>query len=329
LKEVHHSHTVLINATSAKHGGAETIVRAFIEFLRVNGNHQYIVLTGLKFNNLPKHIKVISKSTSGFSTISFATVGIGSYVKKYKPKKIISFTNLNYIIDSSLGITYFHQFKLLDSQSRDAKLRIYDWVIKRFLRTNNFVVQTELVKEKLIEKYPFLQDKVIDCWPGFLKEESDTVPSKNNCIGFMPIASIAAHKNIKLVFDLDTFWSDQQVTLNTCLPPDSSINTVVGLGLLSRKRMFQEYQRADFLFFPSKSETVGLPVFEFLQTGKPAFVFAAPYIRHLAEKFGYPENLLIFNDLAHFQALFLAHSDLRVPYRDYSKGEWEKLLASI
>jgi glycosyltransferase involved in cell wall biosynthesis len=49
----------------------------------------------------------------------------------------------------------------------------------------------------------------------------------------------------------------------------SELKSVRWLGLLPRTRVFELYQEADCLLFPSKLETWGLPITEFKTTGKP------------------------------------------------------------
>lgn len=330
------TNNILINATASKTGGAETIIRSFAEQLNKYSQHHFILLTPVVFKSLPTNVTLINKSTSGIETLLFATLGIKTYVNKYKPCKILSFTNLNYILNPTIGITYFHQFKLLEKGHKDFKLKIYDIIIKLFLKKNIFVVQTDYVVQAFIQKYLFSKKSIISCWPGFTKpvlhktasviENHKLITASNtNFIGLLPIAYDAPHKNVQLVRDLQAFWSDQKVKIVTCLEPSLNDRELIHLGLLSRKQLFKLYQDVDFLIFPSLSETVGLPIFEFLVTGKPAFVYAADYAKKLYKQFNRPDNMILFEDIEEFKSLFLSNINKTTTAADFSDGEWYKI----
>jgi glycosyltransferase involved in cell wall biosynthesis len=55
------------------------------------------------------------------------------------------------------------------------------------------------------------------------------------------------------------------------------LRSVCWLGILPRDRVLVLYAKADFLVFPSKLETWGMPISEFQQTGKPMLVIDLPY----------------------------------------------------
>jgi hypothetical protein len=328
---------VLINATASKTGGAETIIRTFINELKNRPETQYVILTPLEFEDLPGHITYIYKSTTGVATILFATLGIYKLIKRYNPVKVISFTNLNSIFHPHLGITYFHQFKLLESGHSDLKLKIYDIVIRNFLKKNHFIVQTDFVKSAFIKKYPFSENLVISCWPGFNTLTSDEAPSLiseygsklNPSIkysGVLPIAQDSPHKNVRLIKEMNSFWESNFIQIYTCLSQSSDYSSLINLGTLSRQQLFKLYQEVNFMVFPSKSETVGLPIFEFLKTGKPTFILAADYAVRLYDQFEKPDNMILFTDVENFKGLFLQHIDQSYVGLDTSRGEWNKII---
>jgi len=55
------------------------------------------------------------------------------------------------------------------------------------------------------------------------------------------------------------------------------LRSVRWLGLLSRQKVFELYEKADCLIFPSRLETWGLPITEFKATGKPVLAADLPY----------------------------------------------------
>ena len=57
----------------------------------------------------------------------------------------------------------------------------------------------------------------------------------------------------------------------------AELRSVRWLGLLPRQEVFELYEEADCLIFPSRLETWGLPITEFKATGKPVLVADLPY----------------------------------------------------
>lgn len=57
------------------------------------------------------------------------------------------------------------------------------------------------------------------------------------------------------------------------------------IGLISLAEVFEHYDKADCLIFPSKLESWGLPISEFKQTGKPILVADLPYAKETVGKY--------------------------------------------
>ncbi len=324
---------ILINASAAKTGGAETILRTFVDFLKTETNNKYIVLSPHQFNVTETHLEFITLETNGFKTIWFSILGIGKYVRHYKPEKIISFNNLNYIFKPRLGITYFHQPKALELGYADVKVKVYKFFITKFLRENTFIVQSQYIKKKFINVYSYNPKAVLSCWPGFIiPEVHDKYNNLNKAVnnGLLPMAYAAEHKNIELLNKIIPFFEDEKIQVTTLLEPGSKVlkisPSIINIGPISRLKMFRLYNEVNFLIFTSKDETVGLPIFEFLQTGKLAFVYAADYAKEFHKQFNEPENFILFENEADFKRLFLQHKDIKAKPFDYSKGEWNKIL---
>jgi hypothetical protein len=292
-----------------------------------------VIFCPLSFKDLPSHVKHIDKSTTGIETIFFATIGITKWIRTLQPIKIISFTNLNCILYPKLGLTYFHQFKLLESGHTDFKLKIYDVIIKVFLNKNTFILQTDHVLQAFVKKYPFSKNSTFHCWPGFTIPEpktnevnyikSNLIHAQTKTLGVLPIAHDTPHKNINLVQTLGDFFNHNKVQIATCLEMTAVSDEFINLGTLSRKQLFNLYEQADFMIFPSLSETVGLPIFEFLRLGKPTFIYKADYAVKLFEQFDKPDNMILFEDVAQFKSLFLHNINKTFAPCDFSKGHWD------
>ncbi|MCM5663484.1 glycosyltransferase [Galbibacter mesophilus] len=108
------------------------------------------------------------------------------------------------------------------------------------------------------------------------------------------------------------------------------------IGLVSREMVYNYYNSADCLIFPSKLETWGLPITEFKITNKPMLIADKPYAH---ETVGDYENVSFFNpecaeDLKNLMISFLdnkikfsGNKQKNVSY-PFVKG-WPQLLDSI
>lgn len=61
-----------------------------------------------------------------------------------------------------------------------------------------------------------------------------------------------------------------------------NVDSVEFRGLLSREELAKAYGEATCLVFPSRAETWGLPISEFLPTGKPMILADLPYAHETA-----------------------------------------------
>ena len=60
------------------------------------------------------------------------------------------------------------------------------------------------------------------------------------------------------------------------------VDSIDFMGFMSRERLYGYYQSADCLVFPSRIETWGLPISEFMETGKPMLLADLPYAHETA-----------------------------------------------
>ncbi len=328
--------TILINATAAKYGGAESIIRTFVDAIAENDNFHFYIISPLKFETNRSNITLIYKETHGIQTILFATVGILYHIFKLRADKVISFSNVNSVLFTKKGITYFHQSKALNNYN-EIKLKVYRFLIKYVLRGNIFIVQSEYIKQLFKKKFNYADEQVISCWPGFSeqlpeinKDIFQTIKkNKYNQIGIVPISYNAAQKNLILLEKLIPFFKTNNIKIISLLPSDSKMlsdtDVFINIGQIPRKELFGLYELVNFLIFPSKDETVGLPIFEFLQSGKPAFVYNAPYAINFYEQFNKPNNFILFETIQEFQNLYYYRVEETFIKVDYSQGEWNKI----
>lgn len=326
---------IVVNASAAKGGGAEVIVRTFVDNIKVKEGYKYIIISPIKFSDLPLNVHSIYLKTSGIGSIVFSTLGIFYFLAKFRAKKIISFNNINCIFFTNRGITYFHQLKALDNY-RELKVKIYNFFIKKFLKKNYFIVQTEQVKMLFLKEYPMLKEnQVLSSWPGFFipSSKGNMIKFKRKptfkYVGVLPVSYESDHKNIDFLFTLESYFEKRGIHIITLLNQNTSrlrnCRVFSNIGEILREDLFELYSECDFLIFTSKTETVGLPIFEFLQTGRPAFVLKAPYSVSLFQQFDSPRNFCLFESEDDFKIKFEENINVFDDSHDYSKGEWHKI----
>jgi glycosyltransferase involved in cell wall biosynthesis len=170
----------------------------------------------------------------------------------------------------------------------------YRYLYRINLKRNNFViVQQDWIRKKF-ERIFELRNVIvaqpsIDDASMMLNSAERT---SNSRFSFFYPAFPRTFKNFEVV--LEAVRALEETPANNCelwLTLDATVNryaarlvreysglhSVRWLGVLSRQKVFELYEKADCLIFPSKLETWGLPITEFKTTGKPVLAADLPY----------------------------------------------------
>lgn len=183
-------------------------------------------------------------------------------------------------INSGIVYTYFHNvlmFNKRNEYSFGLKLKVYlRNKLFKFLKkfSNIWIVQSSLVKEKLVS---YLNISVDDCfvYPFFdLSEESITTQKKENT--FLYVSSGASHKNINRLLDawLLVYQKGYNPELHLTIPQyeielinkinflvEKGIN-IVNHGVIEKSKLSILYAESEYLIYPSLFESFGLPLLE-------------------------------------------------------------------
>jgi len=196
--------------------------------------------------------------------------------------KIFCFGNIPPPCEINNGIvyTYFHNvlmFNKRNEYSIGLKLKVYlrnelFRLLKKF--SNLWIVQSSLVKDKLVS---YLNISADDCYvcPFFdLSEEVITTQKKNNT--YLYVSSGASHKNINRLLDawLLIYHKGYNPELHLTIPQYeieliNKINVlvdkgvkVVNHGFIDKTKLSILYAESQYLIFPSLFESFGLPLLE-------------------------------------------------------------------
>ena len=164
----------------------------------------------------------------------------------------------------------------------------YRWNVKK---NSYLIVQQEWMRQALASMVSFPTDRIIVAPPTFKRLEITATPS--NPPMFLYVATPDCHKNFETVCKaaqllekrvgkgsfsvMFTIKGDenryaQWIRRNWC-----HLASIQFAGYLSREDMAKAYGKASCLVFPSRIETWGLPISEFLPTEKPMVLADMPY----------------------------------------------------
>jgi len=198
-------------------------------------------------------------------------------------------------------------------------------------KNNYLVVQQDWLREGLGSMLNFPKDRIIVSPPAFKPLEISNITPEIPTF-FYP-ATPDCHKNFETLCEaaqmlenqlgkgkfklLLTIKGDENRYARWIYKKWGSVDSINFVGFLSKNELAESYGRASALVFPSRIETWGLPISEFLPSGKPMILADLPYSRGVAagaEKVAFfnptsPKALsqsmlaVINNDLKAFQSV--------------------------
>ncbi len=217
-----------------------------------------------------------------------------------KPYLWLSLHDITPNVEASIRAVYCHNpspfFKVSKKELfLDPKFVLFCWFYKWLYRINiaknDFViVQQEWLRQKFMSMYSI--QKCVVAYPNIVMkaEASKTIPS-NKHVFFYPTFP-RVFKNIEIIAEAILLLENEYrkrlevvITINGTenkyaqwiIEHYGFIPELKFVGLQSREKVFQLYQSADGLIFPSKLETWGLPISEFKMFQKPIFAADLEY----------------------------------------------------
>lgn len=320
---------VLVLATAAKNGGAETILRTAISHMSYSKNKVYYIFGGCKNIVSFGAVKYYYFPTNGIVSFIFA-VGISPILAWYlKCCKVISFSN---ICSPQLGfetITYFHQLLFFTNPKEIGRYVywIYFFVIKFLMKGSTIVIQNELVKGMFISKFGNHYNLIVR-WPGIPHARILVDNKKRHMNGaikrvLFPVSNSMNYKNVPLF--LEICKKNKDIYFFSFLSNNYDVSNHVPLGKVEINRVMEEIEKSDAMLFTSMEETLGLPIFEFAITGKPVFVYERPYTKWITTKFPFLNNIYFFNKEIQFDRSYNILKFDSKNIESILNGEWDFL----
>ncbi|MBH0015100.1 glycosyltransferase [Pseudoalteromonas sp. NGC95] len=324
---------VFINATSAKKGGALTILNSYCSAKKNDNDNFYIIFSPLKPNEPPLNCRWIKYETKGFFSLMFNIFLSWFYCQWHRCDKIISFSNVNTIFHVNKKVTYFHNVLILNPKS--FKYKVLNFILHYFRNDSElFIFQTPYVKKMFAKTFGNLYSYEI-CWPGFcpvLPSQFDALKvsrlklSGNNKV-LVPICNIEEkHKNFDLVVSLASANPDIQFNV-TCAELVLDIYpNIIFIGELTRHDFIEAIRQSDCVLITSTLETVCLPIFEAIQLNIPALVFKSDYLLGIYEVFGELNGVFQFDSVDNFFDRFVSATKYEFDHKKCKKyliGNWD------
>lgn len=186
----------------------------------------------------------------------------------------------------------------------DAKIPLFalltQYAYRAFSRRNAFlVVQSVWMREALSRLVGFDKKRMVVAPPSFRPMEipGRTEEGLGRTTFFYP-STPDCHKNFEVLCEaarlleqrigkgrfrvVITVKGDENRYARWLQKHWGNVGSVVFRGLLSREELAKAYGEATCLVFPSRAETWGLPISEFLPTGKPMILADLPYAHETA-----------------------------------------------
>lgn len=200
---------------------------------------------------------------------------------------------------------------------------------------NAVVVQTSVMKEKLISLFPILKNKVYvlpQPVPEWIKKEIKTdgpdVYTRDSKLNLIYPAAYYPHKNHRILRNINPSTQDWPklklfLTINETRNPAPMINWVHCSGQLNQNTLLKAYHDADALLFLSKEESFGFPLIEAMYLGLPIVCPDLPFARVLCG------DDAIYFDPNNIESLRLGIIHLKNKLIDGWHPNWDKQIKKI
>ena len=274
---------ILIDAIYINNGGGKVLLDYLIIELEKTEKEIFYLLDDRVQNNIPA-----IKKENKIRFMKGSLMSRNNFYKQYKTQfsTVLCFGNLPPNIRILAKVyTYFHQPLYLDLPE-DMVLKqklIYTLkqkIVNHFKKnTNYWIVQSEMIKEKISNKYSISQDKILRLafYPPFAKQVSlPKIPHT-----YLYVSNANPHKNHhRLIEAFSEFYQKYRTGVLTVTVSDdfpevvNIIQTkqaqgipINNIGFVPRENLQKLYLKTDFLIYPSLAESFGLGLVEAIEQG--------------------------------------------------------------
>lgn len=310
--------TIVVNNPAAKTSGALTILKEFLKKTNsLKCSHRFFVIVSVE--ELKKYetdkLKIIVIPSQNFKErIIWDFYGLKKFLKKKDviPDIFFSIQNTGVNLSKSIPqILYFHQalsitkmkWKFLKKEERLFWMykNIYPFFIRMYLnRIKKIIVQTEWIKRQFSQKFNYNLKNIIVVKPNINLPDTSKIKMipKEKFRIFYP-ATPLIYKNHEIIIkalgelkkekkdlanDLEcifTFSEKENERIDRLIKKYDVEDIIKLVGKIPYERVLQYYKSSDLMLFPSKLETLGLPLMEAKHFNLNILAIDLPYSREV------------------------------------------------
>lgn len=304
---------IMVFDVPAESGGALSVLHEFYNEFKLDQDNEYFFVLSLPELKETKNIKVLRfpwVKKSWFHRLYFDYVIAPKLTIKYKVDKVVSLQNIiipwikvyqSVLVHNALPFSNY-RFSIKESKLLWIYQNIIGRKIKRSVkRANHILVQTNWMKEKIIEQLCIESKKIeVKCSEIEITPKRTYLKTENSRTTFFYPASGAIFKNHKVIIEaclrlkkdgipgynvIFTLSGDENEDIaklhNTVKENQLPVEFV---GTLTREEVFDFYEKS-ILLFPSYIETVGLPLLEAKKTETPVIAADCEYAHEMLEDY--------------------------------------------
>ena len=311
---------IIISAANLHEGGTFSILKDCLNHLDSSEYFEYDIIAlvndKLKFNEYRniKFIEFKKMRWSYFHRLFYEFIYFYFLSIKLKPYLWFSLNDISSNVKSEKRVVYCHNpspFRgvhlndLFDQPKLFFFTLFYKYLYKININKNNFViVQQHQLKNIFSETFKLPLTKIITATPNIdniKKFNQDLINESSKKIFFFPTYP-RPFKNIEVICEAVLLLKLQNITnfevivtidgtengySKRILKKYGHLKNIRFIGSIGRDEVFYYYSIIDFLLFPSKLETWGLPITEFKNFRKPILVSNLGYAIETVGRYDY------------------------------------------
>lgn len=285
---------LLIDALHINNGGGKILLDYLISENNVKSKSSVHYLLDHRIKN--NHTKITNGTYEYLKSGLFERLLF--YIRRVSEFDVVfSFANIPPLFKLNIPVyTYFHQPLFLEIEDElPLKQRFLLWLKTKIIlfsidNTSKWIVQSQLIKDKLSDKYGILKNQIliIPFYPPLPKLD---IFIKRELV-FLYVSNGESHKNHNRLLDAFVLFFDKMKMSELHLTIDKSYTTlidkisllqdkgypIVNHGFLTHSELSYLYSSSKFMIFPSLAESFGMGIVEALENGCKIIGANRPYM---------------------------------------------------
>lgn len=328
--------TIVISGINLRSGGPLTILRDCLYFLSQSPLSEKYHIVALvhkrELCNFPKieYIEFPDSINSWLKRLYYEYFHFRKLSKRLKPYLWLSLHDITPNVYVVRQAVYMHNPSIVNKiRFRDFKYdkkyiafsALYKYLYRINIRKNNYcIVQQNWFKDECCRLFSIPQRRFVVARPHVNLDYLNLDPDMKKCRSFFFPSFPRPFKNFETVCEAARLLVNRGLNdFKIVLTLDSGLNSyardivkkyqnisqIEFVGLIPPEDMPRYYEKADCLIFPSRLETWGLPISEFIPFNKPMIVADLPYAHETSQG----ANMVSFFHIDDAQQLALLMTD--------------------